>query len=256
MRKTSISWTNSTWNPWMGCRKVSSGCKYCYMHRIIDKNGNNPNTVFRNINSLNTPLNWTKGRKIFTCSMSDFFIEEADQWRDEAWEIIKQTSHHTYLILTKRPERIKEHLPKDWSSSNYSHVWIGVTVEDQKSVNRIHYLNEFECSVKWVSFEPLLGEVYLTSKELSIINWAVIGGESGNLTGKYQFRKTELSWFMSLMYQFEKENIPYFFKQFGTWYHYNQFKLNDKKGERYCPNFPMSFMIRNYPKIKDYGNKH
>ncbi|MFV0572845.1 MAG: DUF5131 family protein [Xanthomarina gelatinilytica] len=253
MKNSNISWTKSTWNPWIGCRKVSKACKFCYMHRILEKGGSNPNTVVKSIGSFNAPLKWEKGRKIFTCSMSDFFIEEADKWREEIWEIIKQTRQHTYLILTKRPERIKDNLPNDWNSENYPHVWIGVTVEDQESVSRIHYLDEFGCNVKWVSFEPLLGEVYLTGKELSIIDWAVIGGESGNKKGKYQFRKSELSWFLSLMYQFEKEDTPYFFKQFGTWYHYNQFKLKDWKGEKQCENFPKSFETRQYPKIYNYG---
>lgn len=254
MEKSLISWTNSTWNPWTGCRKVSAGCKYCYMHRIKEGNGTNPDTVFKSTKSFRAPLNWKDGRKIFTCSMSDFFIEDADTWREEAWEVIKNTKQHTYLILTKRPERIKQCLPKDWSSKNYPHVWIGVTVEDQESVDRIHYLEDFNCSVKWVSFEPLIGQVYLTDRELKIIDWAVIGGESGNLEGKYKFRKTELSWFLSLMYQFRDSNIPVFFKQFGTWYHYNDLKLKDKKGEKYCVNFPKSFQIRKYPKPYYYEN--
>ncbi|MFV0566843.1 MAG: DUF5131 family protein [Flavobacteriaceae bacterium] len=197
MRNSRLIWIDDTWNPWMGCRKVSSACKFCYMHRILDGSVTNPNIVFKNTNTFNYPLKRKKGVKIFTCSMSDFFIEEADEWRDEVWEIIRKTPQHTYLILTKRPERIKENLPKNWSSVNFPHVWIGVTVEDQKSVDRIHYLDEFGCNVKWVSFEPLLSGVYLTEKELNILDWAVLGGESGNLTGKYQFRKTELSWFLA-----------------------------------------------------------
>ncbi|MBE7633154.1 DUF5131 family protein [Tenacibaculum finnmarkense genomovar ulcerans] len=104
-----------------------------------------------------------------------------------------------------------------------------------------------ECAVKWVSFEPLLGEIYLTDRELSIIDWAVIGGESGNERGKYLYRKSELSWFLSLMYQLRSCNTPFFFKQFGTWYSKNQFYLKDWKGERHCNNFPEDFKMRNYP---------
>ena len=247
-RVSNISWTDSTWNPFTGCRKVSEACKFCYMHRILEKNGLNPNTVLLNKVELDKPLRWLNGRKIFTCSMSDFFIEDADNWRDEVWEIIKKTPQHDYLILTKRPERIKSSLPKNWSVINYPNVWLGVTVENQQTIERIHFLKDIECSIKWVSFEPLLSEIYLTSKELSIINWAVIGGESGNLTGDYKFRKTELSWFLSLMYQLRSEQIPIFFKQFGSWYHHNRFMLKDWKGEKYCQNFPLSFQIRNYPK--------
>lgn len=251
---SAISWTNSTWNPWMGCQKVSEACKFCYMHRILEKNGSNPNTVVKTKGEFGKPLKWVKGRKIFTCSMSDFFIEEADEWREEAWDVIKNTQQHTYLILTKRPERIKENLPKNWCQELYSNVWLGVTVENEKHLDRIHILGDIPCEVKWVSFEPLLGEVYLTSKELSIIDWAVIGGESGNSSGKYQYRKTELSWFLSLMYQLRDTKTPIFFKQFGTWYSKNKLKLKDWKGEKYCSRFPSSFKIREYPNLKTLKN--
>lgn len=247
MVNSKITWTNSTWNPWCGCVKVSEACKFCYMFRIMHGKGKNPNEVVKNERGFKSPLYWENGRKIFTCSMSDFFIEDSDKWRDEAWEIIKKTPQHTYLILTKRPERIKDNLPKDWSIKNYPNVWLGVTVENQQSINRVHYLEDFECAVKWVSFEPLLGEIYLTDRELSIIDWAVIGGESGNERGKYLYRKSELSWFLSLMYQLRSCNTPFFFKQFGTWYSKNQFHLKDWKGERYCNNFPEGFKMRNYP---------
>lgn len=252
-RHSSISWTKSTWNPHIGCRRVSEACKFCYMHRIIEGKGGNAKEVTKNQNleGFRKPLHWSEGRKIFTCSMSDFFIEEADEWRDELWEIIKQTPQHTYLILTKRPERIKDSLPNDWSKENYPNVWLGVTIEMQKHLTRIHYLENIECAVKWVSFEPLLGEVYLSQREMTIINWAVIGGESGYEKGKYRYRKSELSWFLSLMYQFRSSKTPVFFKQFGTWYHKNQFKLKDWKGEKYCPNFPAGFKLRQSPELKN-----
>lgn len=247
-RNSSISWTKSTWNPFMGCRRVSEACKFCYMHRILEGNGKNSKQVFRT-GELDKPMGWIIGRKIFTCSMSDFFIEEGDASRDEIWNVIKKTPHHTYLVLTKRSERIKECLPKDWSKENYQNVWLGVTVESQKHLSRIHYLEDIECQLKWVSFEPLLGEIYLTQRELNTINWGVIGGESGYESGKYQYRKSELSWFLSLMYQLRSSKIPLFFKQFGTWYHKNQFHLKDWKGEKYCPNFPTGFRIRQYPNL-------
>lgn len=245
--KSNISWTEATWNPHMGCEKVSAGCKYCYLHRLFEKGGSDPNAVFRNKTTFNQPLFWKGSRVIFTCSMSDFFIKDADKWRDEIWEVIKKTPHHTYLILTKRPERIKECLPKDWSSEFYNHVWLGVSVENQETVHRISTLAEIPCELKWVSFEPLIGEVYLSKSELDIIDWAVIGGEAGNETGKYRYRKSELSWFLSLMYQFRDSGIPVFFKQFGTWYHKNGLFLKDSKGENYCKNFPEGFRVRQFP---------
>jgi len=253
MDNSRITWTNSTWNPWMGCQKVSPACKFCYMHRILDGDGTDPNKVFKTNAAFNKPLNWTTGRKIFTCSMSDFFIAEADQWRNRAWDIIKSTPQHTYLILTKRPERIKECLPLDWSPELYSHVWLGTTVESQNEVHRIHELGKVPCELRWVSFEPLLGPIFLSREELNIVDWAVIGGESGNLTGKYQFRKSELEWYLSLMYQFRDTGTAIFFKQLGSYYHHNQLNLRDSKGEKWCSNFPDVFKIRQYPVKKEGG---
>lgn len=252
-KATKISWTDSTWNPWKGCTKVSKACIGCYMDRSMSRNGENSKIVFKQVSEFNRPLEeWKTGRKIFTCSMSDFFHHSADKWRNDAWEIIKKTPHHTYLILTKRPERIKDHLPDDWCKELYSHVWLGVTVEHQDTVHRIHTLGEIPCEIKWVSFEPLLGEIYLEKKELEIIHWGVIGGMSGYSTGEFKYEKTEKSWFLSLMYQLRSYNIPIFFKQLGTYYHYHEFKVADWAGEKYCKNFPSRFQIRQYPKY-NYG---
>ncbi|NJB35309.1 DUF5131 family protein [Croceivirga sp. JEA036] len=253
MDKSRITWTDSTWNPWMGCQKVSGACKYCYMHKILDKDGNDPSIVNRTKSSFYKPLNWKVGRLIFTCSMSDFFIKEADEWRKEAWDIIKRTPQHTYLILTKRPERIQECLPEDWSPELYSHVWLGTTVESQNEVHRIHELAKIKCQLRWVSFEPLLGPIYLNKEELDTVEWAVIGGESGNLEGKYRFRKSELAWYLSLMYQFRDAGTPVFFKQLGSYYHHYDLKVSDSKGERWCSKFPDVFKIRQYPSIEKGG---
>ncbi|PHQ30887.1 DUF5131 family protein [Leeuwenhoekiella nanhaiensis] len=246
-----ISWTDKTWNPWRGCNKVSAACKHCYMFRYYSNRGINPNLVVKQEGVFDKPLRMDRGSKIFTCSMSDFFHEGADEWRADAWEIIKKTPNHSYLILTKRPERIKENLPEDWSKENYGHVWLGVTVESQKEVHRIHTLGEIPCEVRWVSFEPLLGNIELSQQELEILDWAVIGGESGY---KNQVRKTELSWYNSLMFQIMGYGIPLFFKQLGSYYHYEELKLRDWHGQEYCENFPGRYKIRQYPKYL-YGEE-
>src|SRR3990167_11527130 len=108
--KTHINWTEATWNPWHGCIKVSPGCKNCYMYREKNRYGQDPAVVVRSKPAtFNAPLKWKEPARVFTCSWSDFFIKQADPWRDEAWDIIYQTPHLTYLILTKRPERIEAH---------------------------------------------------------------------------------------------------------------------------------------------------
>ncbi|MDP9961663.1 DUF5131 family protein [Chryseobacterium lathyri] len=130
MEKTKIQWTEATWNPWHGCKKVSPGCKFCYMYRDKDRYGQDPTMVLKSKMTFKQPLKWKDPQLIFTCSWSDWFIEEADAWRNEAWGIIRKTPQHTYQILTKRPERIKDNLPDCFNELN--NVLIGVSVESQE----------------------------------------------------------------------------------------------------------------------------
>src|SRR3990167_8429823 len=120
-KDSKISWTTHTYNPWIGCHKVSHGCKHCYAETLVMRMGRVFSIVRRAAPAtFNAPLKWKTPKirdfpevptYVFTCSLSDFFHEDADPWRDEAWEIIRRTPHLTYQILTKRPERIAEHLP-------------------------------------------------------------------------------------------------------------------------------------------------
>src|SRR3990167_4811557 len=122
-RDSKISWTDSTWNPWIGCHKVSPGCAHCYAETLVENRMGRKFSEIRRASpaTFNAPLKWhrpmntfspSSPQYVFTCSISDFFIEEADAWRDEAWEIIRRTPHLTYQILTKRPERIAGDLPE------------------------------------------------------------------------------------------------------------------------------------------------
>ena len=160
--KTAISWTEATVNFWTGCIKVSPACKYCYMYRDKERYMIDPTIVMRTKDAtFNQALSWKEQKKIFTCSWSDFFIEQADQWRDDAWKIIKSTPQHKWQILTKRPERIKQCLPKDWNDG-YDNVWLGVSVENQDMANlRIPILLEVPAKVRFLSCEPLLEPVDL-----------------------------------------------------------------------------------------------
>lgn len=156
-KETKISWTDATVNFWTGCVKVSKACRFCYMYRDKERYGVDPKKVLRTKdNTFRQALNWKEGKKIFTCSWSDFFIEEADQWREDAWKIIKSTPQHTWQILTKRPERIKQCLPADWAEG-YDNVWLGVSVEDQqRAQERIPILTDIPAKVRFLSCEPLL----------------------------------------------------------------------------------------------------
>lgn len=249
-KNSKIQWTNDSWNPWQGCVKVSTGCKFCYMYRDKKIYGSEPRVVSRSKTTFYDPLKWKDSRLVFTCSWSDWFIAEADEWRPEAWEIIQQTPRHTYQLLTKRPERIHENLPT-WFDEIADHVWIGVSVESQEYVNRIDYLLDLPC-IKFVSFEPLLEEIKWTDK-MNHLDWVIIGGESGNDNGGYLYRPMELAWMEKLMNEAKSHNIPVFVKQMGTC-QAKRMGLKDRHGGD-ASEFPSHLRIQEYPKTKDLLTK-
>lgn len=208
-QNSAIEWTDDTWNPWQGCHKVSPGCKACYMYRDKKRYGQEPNIVVRSAPpTFNAPLTKLKGPLVFTCSWSDFFIEEADNWIDEAWEIIKRTPHLTYQILTKRPENIKDRLPDDWDMG-YPNVWLGVSVESKKYLWRIEALCEILATVRFVSYEPALEYVDFTAYS-PVIDWIISGGESGP-----DPRPADIKWFEQVRDDCQHNGIAYFHKQHG-----------------------------------------
>src|SRR3989337_4034016 len=111
--------------------------------------------------TFNAPLKWKDPAKVFTCCWSDFFIEEADDWRDEAWDVISRTPHLSYQILTKRPENILSRLPENWGSG-WPNVWLGVSVETQEYTRTIEVLTQIDAAVRFISYEPALGPVDFT----------------------------------------------------------------------------------------------
>jgi len=209
-----IQWTEKTWNPWHGCRKISTGCKYCYMYRDKERYGQDPTTVLRSKSTFDNPLKWTDGKLIFTCSWSDWFIEDADAWRQDAWEVIRNSPQHTFQILTKRPERIHENLP-EWFDAIADRTWIGVSVENQDHIDRLKYLSDLPC-LTFASFEPLLGAIKW-NKGMSALDWCIIGGESGNEAGEWKYRPCKLEWIEGLCSDAIRNDIPVFVKQLGTY---------------------------------------
>lgn len=204
--KTGIEWTDATWNPWYGCTKVSPGCAHCYMFREMKRYGRDPQVVTRSKTKFNDPLKWKEPRRVFTCSWSDWFHEAADVWRDEAWSIIRRTPHLTYQILTKRPERIAEHLPADWGDG-YANVWLGTSVENQRFAIRVSYLQQVAAAIRFISAEPLLGPVVMP---LNGISWLIAGGESGP-----EHRPMREEWARSLRDQCASAGVAFFLKQLG-----------------------------------------
>ena len=257
-----IQWTDHTLNFWTGCKKVSAGCKYCYMYRDKERYGKDPTEVVPvSHNTIVSVLKKAKpGDKIFTCSWSDFFIEEADTWRRIAWNIIRAHPQFIWQILTKRPERMKECLPEDWGDG-WPHVWLGVSVENQEQANiRIPTLLATPAALRWLSCEPLLGPVdlgnisipdpndtsvtaYIDSlagkkvtwlfgdviEKMPAIDWVVVGGESGNDKGKYLYRPCDMEWIAELLYQCFYHEVPGYMKQLGT-HLAKVHKLKDRHG--------------------------
>ena len=207
---TGIEWTDATWNPWMGCTKVSPGCAHCYMFREQHQYGRDLEAVVKSKTKFREPLKWREPRKVFTCSWSDWFHDGADAWRDEAWALVRDTPHLTYQILTKRPERIAAHLPTDWGAG-YPNVWLGVSVENQRHAYRIEYLKFIPAVVRFVSAEPLLGPLELGGQAWEI-DWLIAGGESGP-----KCRPMDAAWAASLRDECVRAGAAFFLKQLGGW---------------------------------------
>ncbi len=208
-----IEWTQATWNPVTGCTKVSEGCRHCYAERMafrLQKMGNhkyrNGFKVTLHPETLEIPMSWITPRLIFVNSMSDLLHEYVPlEFIRDVVGIMKATPRHQYQILTKRPDRLVEMSrfiawPKN--------AWIGVTVEDCSVVSRMNLLRQVEASIRFVSFEPLLSR--LPDIDLSGIDWAIAGGESGPGA-----RPMNPAWVREIRDSCLKTGTPFFFKQWG-----------------------------------------
>ena len=226
--KTAISWTERTWNPVTGCSHVSPGCLHCYAETLSLRYGwskkpwtaqNAAENVVLHPNRLNQPLSWREPAMCFVNSMSDLFHEQVPfEFIDQVFDVMERCSHHTFQVLTKRPERMLEYTLRRWTPGELpAHVWLGVSVEDQRRANeRIPILIEVPAIVRFLSCEPLLGPV-----DLSLhgrledgdfygfwIGWVIAGGESGP-----GHRPMNLDWARTIRDQCLDAGIPFFFKQ-------------------------------------------
>ena len=215
---SAIEWTDSTWNPVRGCRKVSPGCKHCYAETFAERFRGVPGHPYEQGFDLRLvpenilqPLSWSRPKTVFVNSMSDLFQERIPTSFIEAVaSVMTATPWHTYQVLTKRPSRMR-HLLSDRLNfaARAENVWWGVSVEDQRhGVPRIRQLQQTPARVRFLSLEPLLdnlGELNLTG-----IAWVIVGGESG--PGARTMRR---EWVESILLQCRMANVPFFFKQWG-----------------------------------------
>lgn len=263
MAETSkIQWTDATWNIAVGCKKVDSDCKFCYMYRdSLDNTRFNPKEVRRTKTVFKLPLKIKEPSKIFTCSYTDFFIEEIDAFRDEAWEIIRKCPQHIFQILTKRPERIQYHLPPFWNEIK-DRVWLGTSIGHMDGKDRALELIKLRkfASVLFLSLEPMHGEInfrwlywgnYPEQKSVSQhellqnIDWVIVGGESGNEKGKYRYRPCKLKWIELIIEHCREACVPVFVKQLGT-HLSKELKLKDRHGGN-IDEWPEHLRIRLFP---------
>lgn len=208
-----IGWTHHTMNFWWGCNKVSTECKNCYIAPMMRRGGYEPFAGPMRTKNWSGPQRWNRAakrdgerRRVFTCSMSDFFHEGADEWRTEAWEVIRQNTELDWLILTKRPENILERLPSDWGDG-WENVWLGVTAGVSDSLSRLDHLASIPAAVKFLSAEPLLESLNI-EKWLPSLDWVIAGGESGG-----QRRQSSVAWYESLYEQCRKFGVAFYMKQ-------------------------------------------
>lgn len=241
-KDSEIEWTHHTFNPWWGCSKVSAACSNCYAEawakRVGQKVwGSESQRRFFGAKHWAEPFSWNAEaeklgvrRRVFCASMGDVFERRSDLncERSKLWELIKETPALDWLLLTKRPQNIARMVP--WKEEWPQNVWIGTTVENQAWANRrLPYLLSLPAKVRFLSCEPLLGEIDLSSwinqPGLFPINWVIAGGESG-----HHSRPMQLDWVRGLRDMCDQQGIAFHFKQWGHWIPEEQ--LRDRNGKR------------------------
>ena len=223
--KTGIAWTDSTFNPWIGCTKVGPGCDNCYAEALMDKRwkrvqwGSGQQRERTSAANWKQPLLWEREheafmlahgrrRRVFCASLADVFDNEAPpQWRGELWALVKATPHLDWLILTKRIGKVAGMAPADGLPPN---VWLGATMVNQPEWDRdARKLLAVDASVRYVSVEPMLGPI-TGGLDLHGLDWVIVGGESGH--GARPIRR---EWVDSLRRECEAAGVAFFFKQWG-----------------------------------------
>lgn len=271
---STIQWTDETWNPVVGCSKISEGCLHCYaaeaaksarlqqFNQYKKVGGWNGITEFVE-SQLTKPLHWRSPKKIFAGSMTDLFHENTPfSWVDRIFEVIAKCPQHTFQILTKRPERMAQYFEKgfvkytknlvefddslgeqrEFAYFPLSNVWLGTTVENQAMADkRIPILEKIPAAVRFLSCEPLLEQIHFDV--LTGIDWVITGGESGNKS-----RPCDVDWIRSIVTQCDEQNVPVFVKQLGSyaWQDSERLKLKSRKGGE-IDEFPEDLKVREFP---------
>lgn len=213
MAQSSIEWTEMTWNPTTGCTKISAGCKFCYaeiMSKRLKAMGiekyKDAFKVRIHPDQLRIPYTWRRSKVVFVNSMSDLFHEKVPlDFIKQVFTVMNDNPNHVFQVLTKRAERLHEvHRELKWTHN----IWMGVSVENEKVLDRIDYLRKTNARVKFLSCEPLIGP--LPKLKLKKIDWVIVGGESG-----HKPRPMDAEWVLDIQEQCKKVDVRFFFKQWG-----------------------------------------
>jgi len=231
-----IEWCDHTFNPWIGCTKISPACDFCYAEdwnkRYREGRNWGSSAPRERTKTWGDPVRWNKQAqrlgirpRVFCASLADVFDNQVPtEWRDDLWKLIRETPNLDWLLLTKRPQNISGMLPPDWGKNGYRNVWLGITVENQREYSiRAADFYSIPSVIHFLSMEPLLGPVELcnssewrnAAKFLGrplnhMLDWVIVGGESGS-----HYRHTDPDWFRSIRDQCECAGIPCLFKQYG-----------------------------------------
>ncbi len=213
-----IEWTDATWNPVRGCTKISPGCKNCYAETFAERFRGVPGHPYEQgfdlrvvPDKLAEPLRWATPKTIFVNSMSDLFHEGvSDEYILSVTRVMQHANWHTYQVLTKRSERLRDLLNTKLSfAAKLCHIWWGVSIENrQHGLPRLDHLRSTKAGIRFLSIEPLLED--LGEINLSGVHWVIVGGESGS--GARPMRK---EWVRSIRDQCRNASVPFFFKQWG-----------------------------------------
>jgi protein gp37 len=213
MAQSHIEWTEMTWNPTTGCNKITAGCKYCYAEVMakrlqamgIEKYKDGFKLRVHEA-ALNIPFTWKSPKIVFVNSMSDLFHKDVSlSFITKVFNVMNENPQHVFQVLTKRSEIL---LKLDGRLKWAHNIWMGVSVENEKAMNRIDHLRQTHARVKFLSCEPLIGP--LPNMNLDGIDWVIVGGESGRNP-----RLMEPEWVLDILDQCQKANVKFFFKQWG-----------------------------------------
>lgn len=220
MKETGISWTHHTFNPWMGCQKVSQGCKHCYAEKMVTGRMGKPLWGPNSRRQVTSEATWKNVEKwqrdaakrgvverVFCASLADFFEDHPDvvDARLKAWELFRRCPNLHFQLLTKRPQNIRRFLPRDWGLG-WANIWLGTSVESVEVAHRADILRQISATVKFISYEPALGPLH--TLDLKGIDWVIFGGESGP-----GYRAADPQWARDMRDRCARERVTFFHKQ-------------------------------------------